>query len=132
MINKKYESYYGIKEFEIKDGNIKKNLSESKKAYEYVKKNKKPAILKVNTYRYIEHCGPSQDDHLKYRKEKELNYWKKQDPLIKIRKFFNKKQNDNFDIESKKIKKNIIKTFKDFENKNLNNLPKFKKIKIYA
>lgn len=130
--NKNYKSYYGIKEFKIKTGSITENLSVSKQAYEYVKKKKKPAILNVNTYRFIEHCGPSQDDHLEYRNKMELNYWKKQDPLIKIRAHFNKKQNETFDIQSAKIKRNIIKTFEKFENKNFKKLPKFKKIKIYA
>ena len=33
------------------------------------------------TYRYLEHCGPNNDDNLKYRPKKEIEYWLKKDPI---------------------------------------------------
>ncbi len=131
-INKNYENFYGIKEFKIKTGNILKNLSVSKKAFEYVKKSKKPAILNLNTYRFIEHCGPHQDDHLNYRNKNEQQFWKKQDPLINIKKYLNKSNLIKIDKKIEIFNNEIIKKFKKFEKTNSNIVNKFKKIDIYA
>ena len=35
-------------------------------AKNYVEKKNKPIFLEFNTYRYLEHCGPFNDDNLKY------------------------------------------------------------------
>ena len=51
-------------------------------AKNYVEKKNKPIFLEFNTYRYLEHCGPFNDDNLKYRPKKEVDFWKKKDPLI--------------------------------------------------
>ncbi len=40
-----------------------------------------PTLLEFQTYRYLEHCGISQDHHLGYRTEKEVNRWRQKDPL---------------------------------------------------
>ncbi len=52
-------------------------------------KNKilEPLFIEVKTYRYLEHCGPNVDDHLGYRKIQEINFWKKNDPLIKLEQY---------------------------------------------
>ena len=39
------------------------------------------AFLLVDTFRYLEHCGPSSDDHLNYRSSAYLDYWKSRDIL---------------------------------------------------
>lgn len=129
---KNYEKFYGIKDFKIKSGNITSNLSITKQAYRYVKNKKKPAILNINTYRFIEHCGPSQDDNLKYREEKELDYWKKQDPLINFKKFLNKKDLSDIEIKLIKFKKDTHRLFQKFEEKKFTDITKFRKIDIYA
>jgi len=46
-----------------------------------------PLFIEVKTYRYLEHCGPNVDDHLGYRKIQEINFWKKNDPLIKLEQY---------------------------------------------
>jgi pyruvate dehydrogenase E1 component alpha subunit len=65
---------------------ISKLLKISKSAVQYVRKNKKPFFLQINTYRFLEHCGPGYDDHLNYRPNKEINFWKKNDPLLLLKK----------------------------------------------
>ena len=65
------------------------------------------SFIEIDTYRYIEHCGPNKDDNLNYRPKKELNYWLRQD-------FYNylfdnkyvKKYFQNKDLL--KIKENIL------------------------
>ena len=41
----------------------------------------KPAFLIANTYRYLEHCGPSCDDQLGYRTSDYIDHWKSLDIL---------------------------------------------------
>ena len=57
-----------------------------------------PVCIYSKTYRYLEHCGPNNDDNLQYRPKKEIEYWLKKDPI---------------ELEIKKLKK--IKIFNDEE-----------------
>ena len=45
----------------------------------------RPAVLEFFTWRYYEHCGPGQDDHLGYRDEADIDSWAKRDPLAVTR-----------------------------------------------
>lgn len=40
-----------------------------------------PFFMELPTYRWLEHCGPSYDNHIGYRSEAEFQEWKKRDPL---------------------------------------------------
>lgn len=42
---------------------------------------KGPGFLEVPTYRHLQHCGPDNDDHLQYRPQEEVDWWKSKDPL---------------------------------------------------
>lgn len=42
---------------------------------------KAPCFIQLDNYRYVEHCGPNNDDHLGYRSAGEIEFWKTQDPL---------------------------------------------------
>ena len=55
-----------------------------------------------NTYRFKEHCGPGEDDHLNYRTRGEVDFWKKKDPILEI-------QNKISDVMVSKIKNEINK-----------------------
>lgn len=44
-----------------------------------------PALLEFRTYRYLEHCGPSEDDHLGYRPAAEVEGWRVRDPIALLR-----------------------------------------------
>jgi pyruvate dehydrogenase E1 component alpha subunit len=37
--------------------------------------------LDINTHRYLEHCGPNNDDHLNYRSSDEIKYWLSNDVI---------------------------------------------------
>lgn len=47
------------------------------------KKESKPSLIVLDTYRWREHCGVNFDDHLGYRDAKEFETWKAQDPMQK-------------------------------------------------
>jgi len=40
-----------------------------------------PQFIEFKTYRHLEHCGPSDDDHLGYRPQGELQSWLDKDPV---------------------------------------------------
>ncbi len=61
-------------------------FTNAKKVIKEVRKSK-PYLLQLDTYRFVEHCGPNSDDHLKYRDNKELNHWLKKCPIAHIEKF---------------------------------------------
>ena len=71
-------------------------------------------FVEVETFRYLEHCGPNDDTRMGYRKLKDVEKWKKKDPLIFSKnyliknKLYNKKQIDTLD---KKINYSIDKDF---------------------
>ncbi|MDA7501561.1 thiamine pyrophosphate-dependent enzyme [bacterium] len=50
------------------------------------------AFLLVDTFRYLEHCGPSYDDNLNYRREDFLRHWKSKDILNLLEEYL--KDND--------------------------------------
>lgn len=41
----------------------------------------RPCVVEFATWRYYEHCGPAQDDHLNYRNQAEIEHWSRRDPL---------------------------------------------------
>ena len=79
---KKINRLYNLPLININGNNVVNVYKKSRNLINYIKKNNKPAILVLNTYRYKEHCGPNEDAHLAYRKDKEVNFWKKLDPIL--------------------------------------------------
>ena len=43
-----------------------------------------PLFVEINTFRFLEHCGPNNDDHLNYREPKYVSESILNDPLTKI------------------------------------------------
>ena len=68
-----------------------------------IMKIKQPIFIEVDTYRYLEHCGPNIDDHLNYRPKKERSFWLKKDPVILT---------ENFLIKNKVISTNNLQHIK--------------------
>lgn len=48
-----------------------------------IRKGLGPVFLEIDTYRFVEHCGPNSDDHLEYRDPLEVAEYKKKDPIYK-------------------------------------------------
>ena len=72
----------GIKSIKIKTNNPFKIY---KKIKNFIPKNQ-INFIEIETYRYVEHCGPNNDDKLNYRpKKKKLNIGYRK---ILIKKFF--------------------------------------------
>lgn len=104
----------GIKTIRVDTYDWKKVIKTLEISRKYVSDKKKPIFLEFLTYRKYEHVGHLKDDHLKYRSKKEIDYWKRRDPLVSINKFLlkkriNKLQVNKINLEVKsKIKKAFI------------------------
>ena len=46
---------------------------------------RKPVFIEYDTYRWLEHCGPNDDDSLGYRPVGELSKWKSEDSILKLK-----------------------------------------------
>lgn len=62
----------------------------TEKAREYALAGKGPVLIDAITYRYGPHS--MSDDPTRYREDKELSDWEKKDPLIRMRKYLEKKE----------------------------------------
>lgn len=90
----------GIESLFLEGNNAIKINKKIKEIIKKIRTNPRPFLIKLNTYRFLEHCGPYDDDYLNYRSMNELNYWKKKCPLKNIENFLKKKKI----LNKKKIK----------------------------
>jgi len=112
----RFAKSHHVKSLRINGNNIKKVLAASKFAINFIRRNKKPFFLQLDTYRYREHCGPNVDDHKKYRSIKELKKWQSKCPIVNFRKFLIKKRilNERIDFQIRiELLKNIKQVFKN-------------------
>ena len=86
-------------------------------AINFANKTKKPLFIEIKNFRFIEHCGPNNDDHLKYRSPNEIQFWNKNDALKILERYLFKKN-------KKLIGKKYLNTF----NNKINNIF----LKIYS
>ena len=56
-----------------------------KEARSRIESQEEPQFIEFETYRWLEHCGPNDDDQLCYRPEGELNSWVEKDQLASVR-----------------------------------------------
>ena len=79
-ISKLAESH-GIKAF-TGNGNDVQQVSElTREAIDYIKNQHAPAFIELETFRWLEHCGPNFDDELDYRQQGELDQWLAKCPI---------------------------------------------------
>jgi len=123
-----------VKSFNADGNNVLEADSVIKQAIKYIHKNNQPTMVFLNTYRWLEHCGPNIDDQLNYRPLKEGKTWKKKCPLETLEKKLIKEKIINLNKKSlylNKIKKEINEAIK-FAEKSLFPENNSAKEKIYA
>jgi pyruvate dehydrogenase E1 component alpha subunit len=76
----------GVDGFHLDGNDILKIYSKSKELITTIKKKRKPFLLLLDTFRHLEHCGPSNDDILNYRSKKYINFWLNKDPIKRFEK----------------------------------------------
>ncbi len=121
----------GIKTIRVNSYDWKEVFKKLNYSRNYVLREKKPIFIEFLTYRKYEHVGYLKDDHLKYRSSREINFWKKKDPLIKIYNYLLKK--DVSDIQLLRIKSKInIKIKKAFDFAEKSPFPKEEDYKLHV
>ncbi len=75
----------GATAFEAADSSFAEVFKSTDAAVKFVRTNRLPAFLEIPTYRWLEHCGPNDDDALGYRPCGELAEWLAKDPLVLLR-----------------------------------------------
>lgn len=74
----------GIKSVKIETTDVLNCLNKTTETIKLARTSKKPVFIEYDTYRWLEHCGPNDDDYLGYRPQGELNKWKEKDPLSNL------------------------------------------------
>lgn len=80
-------SAIGISSRKIKTGNPIEAFHEMEELVAGARSGFGPVFIEIETYRYVEHCGPNPDDNLNYRPAKEIISWKENDFVDTINKF---------------------------------------------
>ncbi len=71
----------GITSEEANGNDVLEVMKQSKKAVEFIKKEKQPYFLEFHTYRHREHCGTNFDNDIGYRTQEEFEDWIQHDPV---------------------------------------------------
>ena len=125
----KLASAIGATSHSFKQDNPFKLFQKFDELFKKIRKNPMTHFVEIETFRYLEHCGPNDDTSLGYRKLQEVKKWKKKDPLAFSRSYLtrNKILNKNqIEILDKKININVDK---DFNFLSKLKKPKFKDIR---
>ena len=76
---------HGMTAFHADGNDVEAVLKVTLKAAEYARTGMGPVFLVLDTYRWLEHCGPAYDNHIGYRTEAEFLDWKARDPLERLK-----------------------------------------------
>jgi len=87
----RYSKAFKIKGARLSGNDVIKINLQTKKIINSMKKNHHPFFMQLDTYRWLEHCGPNYDNHIGYRSVKEFDKWKKKCPINKLEKLLIKK-----------------------------------------
>jgi pyruvate dehydrogenase E1 component alpha subunit len=116
-INIAIKSYaYGIPGIKVDGNDFLAMYSAYDQAYEYAKAGNGPVLIEAFTYRKGAHT--TSDDPTKYRSKEEELEWEKADPLLRLKKFMDKKNlwNENEEELLEKYKNEIDQQFAEAEN----------------
>ena len=105
---------HGIPTYHCDGNNVEEVYRSTLNALKNARSNKGPSFLLLDTYRWLEHCGPNFDNDIGYRTEAEFRIWKNRDPVILYKKNLLKKgiltEEDNVELKCE-IQKEITAAF---------------------
>ncbi len=94
---------YGFNGIQVDGNDIFAVYKATKEALEFARKGNGPTLIECETYRINDHT--TSDDSKKYRNEKEVEEWKKKDPIIRLWNYMKSKNMWTKEYESKIINK---------------------------
>ena len=71
----------GMKAKRLNGNDVQAVAEATAEALEHIRSGKGPYFLELDTYRWLEHCGPNYDNDIGYRTEDEFLSWKAKDPI---------------------------------------------------
>lgn len=74
----------GITSKYLDSSNPAKSLIELYNTIESTRSTQAPSFIEIDTFRFLEHCGPAEDDHLDYRDSNYIDDAKGKDPLAQL------------------------------------------------
>ncbi len=75
---------HGLATF-VGDGNDVLEIGRiAREAISQTRSGQGPQFIELATHRWLEHCGPNDDDDLGYRLPGELQHWQQRDPLVSL------------------------------------------------
>ena len=83
---------HNIKSLRMNGNKVLDIYEKTKEIVTLIKKTQRPFCLQLDTFRFIEHCGPNNDDLLNYRDKKEIDKWSKRDPILLFKNHLKKKK----------------------------------------
>ena len=104
----------GVESIKLNGNSIEDVFKNTNKIVTAIKKEPKPYLIELKTFRDIEHCGPDNDDELGYRSKQYLKYWKNKCPIKNYEIKLKKNKHLSLDKEEalkKKIRLEISKSF---------------------
>lgn len=106
-------SAIGLNSIKIGTDDPLQALNEMNKMTHFARSGLGPVFIEVETYRFLEHCGPNLDDDLNYRPGNEIEYWKKSDFVNSIHSFASVNNIDGFKVKEieQKLAKKIDEAF---------------------
>jgi pyruvate dehydrogenase E1 component alpha subunit len=78
------------------------------KVIKKIRSSGRPQFIEISTYRWLEHCGPNDDNNIGYRDSKEFEMWKNNDPILNLESYL-KSNNVLTDLLINSMKKEIEK-----------------------
>jgi TPP-dependent pyruvate/acetoin dehydrogenase alpha subunit len=77
-------SAYGMPGVEADGNDVMAVYAAAKSAVERARQGLGPTLLVLPTYRWLEHCGPYEDDHLGYRPPEDVVAWRGRCPIAML------------------------------------------------
>jgi len=99
-------SSHGLQTYSANGNDILDVMSVASDAIDCARGGGGPQFFEFETYRWLEHCGPNDDDNLDYRPSGELLKWKDSCPVDKFRAYL-EGLDKSYEKEIKQIEKEI-------------------------
>ena len=109
-------SSHGIDSYHCNGNDIPNIVETASKAISKARKEVTPQFIEFKTYRWLEHCGPDDDDDLRYRPVGELSLWKERCSVKWLEEYL---------LDNKIITKDIIADIKCEISKEIDNAYEF-------
>lgn len=83
----RFANAQGMKSFEVDGNMLIEVLSTAQEAIDYVRSERKPAMIEAFTYRQFSHVGFDEDLHVGLNRSEDLPYWRERDPIKNLKEY---------------------------------------------